>query len=1131
MPAARVLDVFVSPSAAERLDQAERWLSDQRARFVHRPLLVLADRLATATESVHPQLSASLPPPAADDRLARAVLFGVHRTTPELLAQELATPLLADRRVAFAGGATHQAVVARALYEVLDELSYFRAVAETPGFTRVLAQTLEELRHHGVSPAELRSLAVVRTTELARLLEAYEAALSDEALVDRAELLLAAAEVCQGPPRVAAALLLDLELRRPVEALFLAALHGQGVELTALVPQGDGATLTALATVAELAYLPRPPISQGANALYRLQEHLFAEAVASPSSPSEAEEGTDVARAAEIEIFSGPTPQAECVEIVRRVMQLVVPSSDGPALKAEQIAVLVRQGAPYVELFTEAFARVGLPVFAAEGAYLPDPSGRAFLALLRCAAEGLPAARFAEYLSLGQVPGTPVEEAEDAEADADGGYDDEDDDEDVARLASAPVLPGRWERLIGEAIVGSGGLCRWRDRLRGLREQLALREAAALAEEGEASGRLVGIKHDREQLLRLEAFALPLLGCLDDLRKHDEEGARPSWSDWLALLEPIAARGLRRPGRVLELLAQLQPLARTGRVPLARVVETLADRLRDLRRPPAKERQGRIYLGLAEEVRGRCFEAVFVAGLAERSFPAKVLQNPILPDALRVALEEGRAVLPTLPRAAARRAQERAILQLAVGCARRFVGLSYPRMELSPPQPRVPSFYLLEASRAIHGVLPDFEELISEAAQRGAVRLERPFPDDPARAIDAHEYDLSILAEAARLRREDARIELAGYSGHLHEHAFLVPALRAHWRRGGKSLTAFDGLVAGEAGQRALAGTSLHERAYGVTALERYARCPFAFYLHSVLRLRLPQQLEPAEVLLDAATRGSFFHRVQFELARELRNEGLWPPTETQLDLALERLERAVSTHAATLAEELAPAVDVLWQQEVALLLSELTGWLRREAATPSGAALHFEYAFGRPLAFQRGARAIDDASTEEPALVGEPGYRLAGAIDLIERRSDGALRVTDYKTGGGPATSEISALQAGEGLQRVLYGLAYEALTAADNADAPTEAVASGRLYFCTERGGYREFEQELTEVVRRQGIDALRAIDEALCAGLLPAVPREGACVTCDYRRVCGPGPAEQARRKLTDKRLVWLRRLREL
>ncbi len=34
----------------------------------------------------------------------------------------------------------------------------------------------------------------------------------------------------------------------------------------------------------------------------------------------------------------------------------------------------------------------------------PDPAGRAFVALLLCAVEGLSAKRFDEYLSLGQVP-------------------------------------------------------------------------------------------------------------------------------------------------------------------------------------------------------------------------------------------------------------------------------------------------------------------------------------------------------------------------------------------------------------------------------------------------------------------------------------------------------------------------------------------------------------------------------------------------------------------------------------------------------------------------------------------------------------------------------------------------------
>ena len=48
--------------------------------------------------------------------------------------------------------------------------------------------------------------------------------------------------------------------------------------------------------------------------------------------------------------------------------------------------------------------RAGVPAWFDRGTRRPHPAGRAFLALLACAGESLSAARFAEYLSLGQVP-------------------------------------------------------------------------------------------------------------------------------------------------------------------------------------------------------------------------------------------------------------------------------------------------------------------------------------------------------------------------------------------------------------------------------------------------------------------------------------------------------------------------------------------------------------------------------------------------------------------------------------------------------------------------------------------------------------------------------------------------------
>src|SRR2546428_10800234 len=70
---------------------------------------------------------------------------------------------------------------------------------------------------------------------------------------------------------------------------------------------------------------------------------------------------------------------------------------------------LLRAPEVYASLLEVALRRAGIPAWFARGTSRPDPSGRAFLALVDCALEGLSARRFAEYLSLGQVP--PLDEA------------------------------------------------------------------------------------------------------------------------------------------------------------------------------------------------------------------------------------------------------------------------------------------------------------------------------------------------------------------------------------------------------------------------------------------------------------------------------------------------------------------------------------------------------------------------------------------------------------------------------------------------------------------------------------------------------------------------------------------------
>ena len=68
------------------------------------------------------------------------------------------------------------------------------------------------------------------------------------------------------------------------------------------------------------------------------------------------------------------------------------------------MAVFVRAPELYHTLLETALSRAGVPAYFARGTRRPDPSGRALLALLACAAEGLSARRFAEYLSFAQLP-------------------------------------------------------------------------------------------------------------------------------------------------------------------------------------------------------------------------------------------------------------------------------------------------------------------------------------------------------------------------------------------------------------------------------------------------------------------------------------------------------------------------------------------------------------------------------------------------------------------------------------------------------------------------------------------------------------------------------------------------------
>lgn len=881
----------------------------------------------------------------------------------------------------------------------------------------------------------------------------------------------------------------------------------------------------AAASAAETAETLASEAAASMSSLERLQTYLFSDAPAPRGKL-----GDDVV------ILSAPGESRECVEIARLLRM-----EAARGVPFDKMAVLLRAPTQYRTHIQEALRRAGIPAHFAQGTVRPDPSGRAFLALLACAAEKLSARRFSEYLSLGEVPDATPAGSPPPPLPASARFIPPDDEllpeslaQQTPELFDEPLLdtsvlppdpeaapvaggtlrtPRHWEQLLVDAAV-IGGRDRWAQRLDGLERELRL-DLAALEDPDDPTA--ARIHRNLAGLASLRSFALPLL---DDLATLPE---RAPWGTWIDRLSALATRGLRTPERILSILATLAPMASVGPVDLREVRIVLQRRLTELVALPAARKFGRVFVAPVEAARGLAFDVVFIPGLAEKIFPQKLVEDPILRDLDRRRVCGDRGGPGSSPFGCAletnedRVAKERLALRLAVGAARSRVVLSYPRVDMDQSRPRVPSFYGLEVLRAAEGRLPGFDELAKLAADVASARIGWPAPEEPAKAIDEAEHDLALLNPLFR-QPEESNIGTARYLLNANPH--LARALRFRARRWIPSWTSSDGLAKPiPEAQAVLALHALSARSYSPTALQMYASCPYRFFLHAVHRLA-PRKPPDAIEEMDPLQRGSLVHEAQFEALAHLRDAGLLPVTSDNLEEARGCIDTILSRVAQRFHDELAPAIPRVWDDTIAQIRADMREWLRRAAEDPSErdwVPWRFELSFGLT-----DRRAKDPGSQDEPAPL-DCGIKLRGSIDLVEKhRTTGALRATDYKTGKIRA-SKGAVVGGGETLQPVLYALALEKIF-------PDMRVEIGRLYYCTSAGSFEPIPIRLDDRARESAREVAAIVGEALQTGFLPAAPDKGACQFCDYQNVCGPYEEMRAARKRQDA-LVRLKRLRSM
>jgi hypothetical protein len=262
---------------------------------------------------------------------------------------------------------------------------------------------------------------------------------------------------------------------------------------------------------------------------------------------------------------------------------------------------------------------------------------------------------------------------------------------------------------------------------------------------------------------------------------------------------------------------------------------------------------------------------------------------------------------------------------------------------------------------------------------------------------------------------------------------------------------------------------------------------------------------------LDPLTKGSIVHEVQARVLRDLKARDALPIDADRLDLALERLDVALEAVVTTYHDRLAPAIERVWEEEIAAIRLDLRTWIREAAAAGRQWVPElFEFAFGLP----RRDDHHDPGSIADPVLV-DGRFLLHGAVDVIERHAtNGTLRITDHKTGRS-RVRRGARISGGTVLQPILYSLVVEKVF--------EKPVAEARLYFCTTPGNFESHGVPIDGDARKLGVEVLEIVDRAIERGHLPAYPAEGSCRWCDFTSVCGPHEERRVARKAAAAPLV--------
>ncbi len=761
-------------------------------------------------------------------------------------------------------------------------------------------------------------------------------------------------------------------------------------------------------------------------------------------------------------IVSCPGEEPEAAEVARRV--LVEASADGPG----EVGVLLRTAEEAMPLLAETFDRAELRWYGHEGMPLARTlPGRVALALMEAAGGTARRSEIIDFLALAELQWPEGLSAATLER--------------LSREAGSARRPRGWPAAL-------------RDHATRLHEEANYAETDA----------------DRRALERKAELCATAAGWLEDFLRRIDVFAQGTWAraaqGLAGLVVEFAPEEAPCSNRVREVIENVGTLDVAG-VPLRPDAFRwmLRRSLNGTSRASDRFQHAPVTACSIMDLRGVTFDVVIVPGMVEKGFPRQIPEEPILPETDRRPLNQvaGDLDCGPLPLQARRPEEERYLFQIALGSARRGVVLTYPRLDQDRGRPRIPSRFLSDCCSALLGVAVSTAALEEGPAAPWLTRVplnrRDRAPDGEGPALTEREYDAAEFTAADGLR--------TGYMAAVSP--WFARALQMEEERWGRPVFgAYDGKV--RAADLVAALRDKHgafREPVSPTQLERYAQCPFHYFLRHVLEVEEAEE-PPEEALLTPLERGSLIHTLLRELygqklaGRPLGRLGDEDIREL-LGAARELLSQIGGTH-----RERRPAA---WTAEREQILDCVLNLLRHERS---------EHAGWVPREFERKVRGGME--------VGGSRVHFRGRIDRIDGLAEGAVRIVDYKTGKAGRYRQDS-FQGGEQLQMPVYLHC--------RADEEREE-AGAALYL--ELSGPKDVPEFTIAKLRERMDDFRRALGLILggvAAGDFFPVPAGGAgywtyCgAHCPYGQVCGAARGKLAEIKAGDPDLGRLHELREI